>query len=181
MEARAARWSLGLWSVLVVLFLWIPLVIICLYAFNSSNIQGWPIAGLSTRWFHDAWRNPDARHSKWNFDTYVQAVIDALDAVERVSGSDRSVLSGICSGGILASITAAYLSATGRGDRLAGQVPLHVQGQVVGRGVAPAAVFFQALQRDPVQFGEVRRVALLRALRGGLRSRFLRGFFLGHG
>ena len=61
MEARAARWSLGLWSVLVVLFLWIPLVIICLYAFNSSNIQGWPIAGLSTRWFHDAWRNPDAR------------------------------------------------------------------------------------------------------------------------
>ncbi len=61
MEVRAARWSLGLWAVLVVLFLWIPIVIICLYAFNSSNIQGWPIAGLSTRWFHDAWHNPDAR------------------------------------------------------------------------------------------------------------------------
>jgi len=60
-EARAVRWSLGLWAVLVVLFLWIPLVIICVYAFNSSNIQGWPISGFSTRWFHDAWQNQDAR------------------------------------------------------------------------------------------------------------------------
>jgi putative spermidine/putrescine transport system permease protein len=60
-EARATRWSLALWALLVVLFLWIPLVIICLYAFNSSNIQSWPIAGFSTRWFHDAWHNPDAQ------------------------------------------------------------------------------------------------------------------------
>ena len=66
-----------------------------------------------------SWRNPDARHAKWNFDTYVQAVLEALDAVERVTGTDRSVLAGICSGGILASITAAYLTATARPDRLA--------------------------------------------------------------
>ena len=66
-----------------------------------------------------SWRNPDARHAKWNFDTYVQAILEALDAVERVTGTDRSVLAGICSGGILASITAAYLTATGQPDRLA--------------------------------------------------------------
>jgi polyhydroxyalkanoate synthase len=66
-----------------------------------------------------SWRNPDARHADWNFDTYVQAILDALDAAERVSGTDRAVLTGICSGGILASITAAYLAATGRPDRLA--------------------------------------------------------------
>ena len=66
-----------------------------------------------------SWRNPDARHARWNFDTYVQAILDALDAVERVSGSDRTALAGICSGGILASITAAYLAGTGRLDRLA--------------------------------------------------------------
>ncbi len=66
-----------------------------------------------------SWRNPDARHAKWNLDTYVQAILDALDAVERVGGIDRTVLAGICSGGILASITAAYLAATGRPDRLA--------------------------------------------------------------
>jgi polyhydroxyalkanoate synthase len=66
-----------------------------------------------------SWRNPDARHARWNFDTYVQAILDALDAVERVSGSDRTALAGICSGGILASITAAYLAGSGRLDRLA--------------------------------------------------------------
>jgi polyhydroxyalkanoate synthase len=66
-----------------------------------------------------SWRNPDARHAAWNFDSYVQAILDALDAVERISGTDRTALAGICSGGILASITAAYLAETGRQDRLA--------------------------------------------------------------
>ena len=61
METRAARLSLGFWTLLVVLFLWIPLVLICVYAFNSSNIQSWPIAGFSTKWFHAAWHNEEAR------------------------------------------------------------------------------------------------------------------------
>jgi putative spermidine/putrescine transport system permease protein len=61
METRTARTSLGLWTLLVILFLWIPLVLICVYAFNSSNIQSWPIAGFSTKWFHTAWQNQDAR------------------------------------------------------------------------------------------------------------------------
>jgi len=66
-----------------------------------------------------SWRNPDTRHAEWNFDTYVRAILDALDAVEEITGSDRTVLGGICSGGILASITAAYLAGIGREDRLA--------------------------------------------------------------
>ena len=61
MEARATRLSLSVWTALVVLFLWIPLIIICVYAFNSSNVQSWPIAGFSTKWFHTAWHNQDAR------------------------------------------------------------------------------------------------------------------------
>jgi len=66
-----------------------------------------------------SWRNPDARHAGWNVDTYVRAILDAHDAVEEITGSDRTVLGGICSGGILASITAAYLAGIGRQDRLA--------------------------------------------------------------
>ncbi|AKU17589.1 PHA/PHB synthase family protein [Luteipulveratus mongoliensis] len=66
-----------------------------------------------------SWRNPDARHADWGFDTYVRAILDALDVVEEITGSDRTVLSGICSGGILASIVAAYLAGIGRQDRLA--------------------------------------------------------------
>jgi len=69
-----------------------------------------------------SWRNPDGRHAKWDFDTYVGAILEALEAVERVSGSERTVLGGICSGGILATITAAYLAATGAQDRLAALV-----------------------------------------------------------
>jgi putative spermidine/putrescine transport system permease protein len=59
-ETRTTRWSLGLWTVLVVLFLWIPLVIICVYAFNKSNVEGWPITQFSTKWFDQTWHS-DAR------------------------------------------------------------------------------------------------------------------------
>src|SRR4029453_15098882 len=60
-EGRAARVGLAAWATAVVLFLWIPLVLICVYAFNSSNIQSWPIAGFSTKWFRAAWENQEAR------------------------------------------------------------------------------------------------------------------------
>jgi putative spermidine/putrescine transport system permease protein len=61
METRAARVSLSVWTLAVILFLWLPLVLICVYAFNSSNIQSWPIAGFSTKWFSSAWHDQDAR------------------------------------------------------------------------------------------------------------------------
>jgi polyhydroxyalkanoate synthase len=66
-----------------------------------------------------SWRNPDARHSKWGFDTYVSAVIEALDAVNEIAGVDCSHVVGTCSGGMLSSIAAAHLAAKGQQDRLA--------------------------------------------------------------
>ena len=66
-----------------------------------------------------SWRNPDARHAHWGLDTYVQEMLGAIDAVERICGGDRTALMGVCAGGIIASITAAYLAATGAQDRLA--------------------------------------------------------------
>jgi polyhydroxyalkanoate synthase len=66
-----------------------------------------------------SWRNPDARHADWDLGSYVQAVLDALDAVQRISGADRTALMGICSGGIIASIAAAHLAGTGQPGRLA--------------------------------------------------------------
>jgi polyhydroxyalkanoate synthase len=67
-----------------------------------------------------SWRNPDARHSAWNADTYGQAIIDALDAARAITGADKAVLTGICSGGILASMVMGHLAATGDDDRIAG-------------------------------------------------------------
>ncbi|HWJ31365.1 MAG TPA: ABC transporter permease [Gaiellaceae bacterium] len=79
METQSARISLRIWTTLVVLFLWVPLVLICVYAFNSSNIQSWPIAGFSTKWFSAAWRNQDARDAlKLSLEAAVVATSIAL-------------------------------------------------------------------------------------------------------
>ena len=58
MERRGTRLALGVFTTLVVIFLWTPIVIICVYAFNKSNVQSWPIAGFSTRWFSPAIHDP---------------------------------------------------------------------------------------------------------------------------
>jgi putative spermidine/putrescine transport system permease protein len=65
MEVRSSRYVLGIWALLVVLFLWIPLALICVYAFNSSNIQSWPIPGFTLKWFREAWQNQEARDALW--------------------------------------------------------------------------------------------------------------------
>ncbi len=61
METRTTRVGLAAWSGLVILFLWVPLLIIAIYAFNSSNVQSWPIPGWTLHWFRDAWHNNEAR------------------------------------------------------------------------------------------------------------------------
>ena len=44
--------------------------------------------------FAMSWRNPDARHRDWGMDAYAQAVIDALDGVQRITRVPRAVLFG---------------------------------------------------------------------------------------
>ena len=67
-----------------------------------------------------SWRNPDARHADWGLDTYVQAVLDALDAVEQITG-DRPHSPGRRRARAASSPASppAHLAATGRQDRLA--------------------------------------------------------------
>jgi putative spermidine/putrescine transport system permease protein len=65
METRATRIALGVWVALVLVFLYVPIGVICLYAFNSSNVQSWPIAGLTTRWFAPALHNGDMQEALW--------------------------------------------------------------------------------------------------------------------
>jgi putative spermidine/putrescine transport system permease protein len=65
MEGRATRIGLVIWTTLVVLFLWVPLVLIMIYAFNASNVQSWPITSFSTKWFGIAWNSPDVRSAIW--------------------------------------------------------------------------------------------------------------------
>src|SRR5690348_5040955 len=61
MESRWLRAGLRVWVALVLAFLFIPIVLIVLYAFNSSNIESWPIAGFSLHWFGVAWHDDQVR------------------------------------------------------------------------------------------------------------------------
>ena len=42
-------------------FIYIPLIVIAIYAFNPSTTLGWPPDGLTLDWFHTAFQNSGAR------------------------------------------------------------------------------------------------------------------------
>jgi len=63
--SRWARIAFALWTAGIMLFLFIPIAIIIIYAFNPSNVQSWPLSGLSTRWFASTWHNEEMRHALW--------------------------------------------------------------------------------------------------------------------
>ncbi|HVV58375.1 MAG TPA: ABC transporter permease [Gaiellaceae bacterium] len=65
MERAGTKVALWVWAALVLAFLYVPIAIICVYAFNSSNVQSWPIAGLTTRWFGPAIHNGDMQQALW--------------------------------------------------------------------------------------------------------------------
>jgi polyhydroxyalkanoate synthase len=67
-----------------------------------------------------SWRNPQARHRDWGFDAYGAAIVEAMDAVQRIAGTDSTHLFATCSGGILAAMTVAHLAHIGESDRIAG-------------------------------------------------------------
>jgi polyhydroxyalkanoate synthase len=69
--------------------------------------------------FMMSWRNPDAGDADWDLDTYGQAVLDAMDAVQRITAVDSTALMAFCSGGIITAMVLAHLSATGHADRVA--------------------------------------------------------------
>ena len=60
-----ARIALKVWTALIVLFLLFPILLIALYAFNASNVQSWPLEGLSTKWFSSTFHNEAMREALW--------------------------------------------------------------------------------------------------------------------
>jgi putative spermidine/putrescine transport system permease protein len=60
-EPTGLRVALRIWVALVLAFLFIPIALIVLYAFNSSTIESWPIAGFTGHWFSVAWNDQQVR------------------------------------------------------------------------------------------------------------------------
>ncbi len=78
------------------------------------------IVGTGQQVFAISWRNPDERGADWSLDTYAGAVLEALEATQKITRTDRTHLLGLCAGGITASVAVGHLAALGEQERVAG-------------------------------------------------------------
>jgi putative spermidine/putrescine transport system permease protein len=67
-ESRGIRIALRVASGAVLIFLYTPLIILTIYAFNPSRIMAWPPTGFTLQWFYEAAANPSVS----------QAIINSL-------------------------------------------------------------------------------------------------------
>jgi putative spermidine/putrescine transport system permease protein len=56
-----SRWMFRVGTAITLAFIYFPLAVIALYAFNERRIQTWPIPGLTLKWFGKAFDNPGVR------------------------------------------------------------------------------------------------------------------------
>ncbi len=61
MESRMVRMVIKAGTLIALVFLYAPLVILGLYAFNKGVTRRWPPDLWTTRWFSTAWHDPDLR------------------------------------------------------------------------------------------------------------------------
>jgi putative spermidine/putrescine transport system permease protein len=100
-ESRLARVLLRLASAGVLFFLYLPLVVVVIYAFNTSRLQAWPPQGLTLHWFEEALNNRRVIQAVINsllaatFATTVALVLGTLSAiaVHRYSFFGRQTIS----------------------------------------------------------------------------------------
>jgi putative spermidine/putrescine transport system permease protein len=82
-ESRLTRVLLRLGAGVTLAFIYLPLVLVAVYAFNESITQRWPIDDFSTKWFSEAYHDPAVRDALW---LSVQAALGAT-AVSIVLGT----------------------------------------------------------------------------------------------
>ena len=58
-----------------------------------------------------SWRNPTAEQHDWNMDTYVEALLEAIDAARDITGSADINLAGACSGAMTVAALLGHLAA----------------------------------------------------------------------
>jgi putative spermidine/putrescine transport system permease protein len=83
----SSKWLLRLGTTITLAFLYVPLVVIAVYAFNSTRVQKWPPAGLTFDWFSKAFHNQGVRDALW---TSVRAGLGAT-ALALVLGTLASI------------------------------------------------------------------------------------------
>ena len=74
MHLSLTRWMLRAGTAVTLAFIYLPLVIIGMYAFNERRNQRWPIEDWTTGWFSKALDNPGVRDA---FTTSLKAAVGA--------------------------------------------------------------------------------------------------------
>jgi len=63
--SRTAHRLLRLGTGITLAFMYAPLVVIAIYAFNPRRTLGWPTGGVTLEWFDRAFHNPGVRDALW--------------------------------------------------------------------------------------------------------------------
>jgi putative spermidine/putrescine transport system permease protein len=124
------RWVLRIGTGVALAFIYIPLIVIAIYAFNESKSQAWPIDGLTLQWFDRAIHNPGVREAFW---TSIRAALGAT-AIALLLGT-------------LASLAVARYRFFGR-DTLSLLIILPIALPGIVTGMALNATFTQVLNVD---------------------------------
>ncbi len=128
------RWVLRVGTAVTLAFIYVPLIVIGLYAFNESRSQAWPIDGFTLDWFERAFDNPGVRDALW---TSVKAGLGAT-AIAIVLGT-------------LASMAVARYRFFGR-ETISFLVILPIALPGIVTGMALNATFTQVLEVDLTLF-----------------------------
>jgi putative spermidine/putrescine transport system permease protein len=78
-DSRGTRIALRIVTGVVLAFLYLPLIILAIYAFNPSRLQAWPPSGVTLHWFAEAVANPAVRQAVVN--TFVVASLATVIAL----------------------------------------------------------------------------------------------------
>jgi putative spermidine/putrescine transport system permease protein len=63
--SRTTRMLLRIGTAITLAFIYVPIAVIILYAFNERRTLKWPIPGLTLDWFGRAFDNPGVREALW--------------------------------------------------------------------------------------------------------------------
>ena len=80
---------------------------------NKSMIRYLVASGIQV--FTISWRNPTVEHRDWGFEAYDLAIMEAIDAVRSITGSEDVNITGACLGGMTLATLLGYMAA--KGDR----------------------------------------------------------------
>jgi polyhydroxyalkanoate synthase len=69
--------------------------------------------------FTVSWKNATRKQAHWDFDSYIEAIIEAIRTTASVSGAERVHVAGLCLGGIMTTCAIAHLADGGEQDSVA--------------------------------------------------------------